>query len=119
MDKDYYLKQAAANQYNAACSTGAAISQGAPTPTDPASLRQQYSALCVLCERLSTQRNRLRDIADFVLGGEPEEAPGSIGANKLSPVGGLTAELVSAFESAGQLLLQIDRQIDRLQRVSS
>jgi hypothetical protein len=86
-------------------------------PIDPASLRQQYSALCVLVERLASHRNRLRSVADVVLGEEPPEACGTIKGNSLS-TGGVTAEIVTAFENAGDLLLQIDRQIERLERVS-
>lgn len=108
-------KEAAAKRaYNDGCQA----SNTTAAPIDPASLRQQYSALCVLIERLASQRNRLRSVADVVLGEEPPEACGTIKGNSL-PAGGMTAEIVTAFENAGDLLLQIDRQIERLERVSS
>lgn len=86
---------------------------------DPASLRQQFAALCQVCERLNSQRNRLREIADTVLGGEPEEVAAGQGANAIPVVGGLTQDIMDAFKSVAMMLGQIDHQINRLSRVSS
>lgn len=102
---------------NQAAAQGASLQQGHAVPTDPARMRHQYDAFCMLIERLNAHRSRLRDIADTVLGEEPPEPTAGMKAN-IMPVGGLTAEIVMAFENAGDLLTQIDRQIERLERVS-
>ena len=91
-------------------------STGSAQINDPASARGQLAAFQQLVERLASQRARLRDIADFIFG---EDAPSAIAQNGLPSAGGITAEIIGTFAHAGDLLNDIDRQIERLQRVAA
>jgi hypothetical protein len=112
-----YVKMKAERQEKFDTQQAFQASQGAPAAVDPASLRQQYQALCVVCERLAMHRDRLRNIGDFLVGEEPQETTAGIGANRLS-AGGMAGDIATAFENLGQLLLQIERQAERVERVS-
>jgi hypothetical protein len=89
-----------------------------PPSDDPASLRGQAQALNQICERINAQRSTLHDIAVTVLGESPACEPDRV-LSDIPPVGGLMAEIVEAFKRAASLLDDVDREVRRLQRVSS
>lgn len=107
---DQFVKYLGSYSGETACNTLA--------PTDPAAMRHHVQGILALNDRLICQLNRLRDIADCVLGPEaltPE--PKGCSSAPFS-VGGVTASIMGAFEGASSFLNDIDRQIERLQRIS-
>ncbi len=112
MAKAAYAERA----YNDQCQAGIV---GQPArPADPASARQQLTAIHLMVEHLAGQRCQLRDLADFILGEQPPQ-PQNAACGSIPSSGGITAEVVQAFAHAGEIMRDIDAQIERLQRVSS